>query len=101
LPKEAAILEVLRDRGATSDLSPAETISRLNTLLAEGKTFDRLARAAGEEPPRVRAMLGALGEMSGLSERRLKELRQSLNPVSRFDFGLLSELPNAKSWQAK
>jgi hypothetical protein len=43
-------------------------------------------------------MLGALGELTG---QDTSELRASLNPLSRFDFGPLAELPNARSWQAK
>lgn len=98
---EVAILEVLRDRAATSDLSPDETIERLRHLLTVEATFTRLARAAEAEPPRVRAMLGALGEVAGVSIGTLSRLRGTLNPVSRFDFGVLSRLPNARSWQAK
>ena len=30
----------------------------------------------------------------------LRRLRASLNPFSRFDFGLLVGLPHARSWQA-
>ncbi|MEX2560398.1 MAG: hypothetical protein WD403_10815 [Pirellulales bacterium] len=56
---------------------------------------------AETEPPRVRAMLGAIGEQLGKSERALKSLRASLNPLSRFDFGNLSELSYAHQWQAK
>ena len=53
------------------------------------------------EPPRVRAMLGALGTHLGKSGAALKRLRASLNPFSKFDFGALAGLPHAFSWQAK
>jgi hypothetical protein len=53
------------------------------------------------EPPRVRAMLGALGEELSISSRLLDELRGSLNPLSRYDFGRLESLRYAKQWQAK
>ena len=100
-PEEGALLELLRDRATTSDLSPAQTISRLRALLAERQRFSRLAAAAAEEPPRVRAMLGALGELTGADPRDVTKLRHSLNPLSRFDFGVLGQLPNARAWQAK
>jgi len=100
-PEEGALLELLRDRALTSDLSPADTAQRLRALLRDPERFTRLARAAEEEPPRVRAMLGALGEQADAQPRDLRKLRDSLNPLSRFDFGALSELPNARSWQAK
>lgn len=100
-PEEGALMEFLRDRAITSDLSPAETARRLQALLRDRERFARLTRAAKDEPPRVRAMLGALGELAGADARDVRQLRESLNPLSRFDFGALSDLPNASSWQAK
>lgn len=99
--REAAVLEVLRDRASTSDLEPRETIGRLVEIVGEAGTFERLARAAMDEPPRVRAMLGALGDAIDASPSATVQLRRSLNPLSRFDFGPLAQLPTAKAWQAK
>ena len=99
--EESALLELLRDRATTSDLRPEQTLLRLQTLLQDRERFTRLTRAAKEEPPRVRAMLGALGELTGADERDVRRLRDSLNPLSRFDFGPLAAMPNARSWQAK
>lgn len=98
---DAAFLDVLRRHGRTSELPPAETVQRLQSLLKEGRRLERLLRVASSEPPRVRAMLGALAERAGRKSKELAPLRTSLNPLSRFDFGLLSVLPNAKMWQAK
>jgi Family of unknown function (DUF6088) len=99
--EEGAFLEVLRDRARTSDLPAAETIARLARFLGDPERFGRLAAAAAVEPPRVRAMLGALGEQAGHSPDSLGPLRTSLNPLSRFDFGPLRALPAARDWQAK
>lgn len=99
--RESAILELLRDRARTSDLDPESTCARLLGLLNDPRAFERLARAAADEPPRVRAMLGAAGEQLGMDERVLNRLRASLNPLSRFDFGTLSCLRAADRWQAK
>ncbi len=60
-----------------------------------------ILRTAETEPPRVRAMLGAIGETIGKDARILKHIRASLNPLSRFDFGKLTALPHARQWQAK
>jgi hypothetical protein len=100
-PREGAILEFLRDRAETSDLSPAQTVTRMRTLLSEEGTFNRLLGPAMDEPPRVRAMLGALGQEIGIAERHLQKLRRSLGPVSKYDFGLLASARYAKEWQAK
>lgn len=100
-PNAAAILELLRDRGRWAELSPQETVARMLELLREEGRYEQLARAAEKEPPRVRAMLGALGETIGAPATVVERLRKSLNPLSRFEFGVFRLLPNAKAWQAK
>jgi hypothetical protein len=100
-PEDGALLEFLRERGLTSDLPRDETYKRLYTYMRDRDRFARLARAALDEPPRVRAMLGALGTEVRADSRALSRLRGSLNPLSRFDFGELSDLPHAAEWQAK
>ena len=99
--EEGAILEFLRQRGVYSDLPPDATAERLRRLLADDERFRRLVRAARSEPPRVRAMLGALGEELHKSPKLLGQLRRDLNPLSRFDFGRLESLRYAREWQAK
>lgn len=99
--KQGALLEFLRDRGSTSDLNPVDTVRKLVDILHDVMDFEKLADAAMMEPPRVRAMLGALGEAVGVDETILRKLRESLNPYSHFDFGKLQILPSAKEWQSK
>jgi hypothetical protein len=98
---DGALLELLRDRARFSDLSPQQTVKRLTAMLSDAERFGRLASAALSEPPRVRAMLGALGEQAGMPEKSLQPLRQSLNPLTKFDFGALAALPTARTWQAR
>lgn len=99
--EDGALLELLRDRARASDLDAETTIARLVARLADPTDFRRLSEAALAEPPRVRALLGALGEQAGQPETLLGPLRDSLNPFSRFDFGPLRALPSARAWQAK
>jgi len=99
--REAAILEVLRDGGRTVDSAPSAAIERLCALLREDRVFEHLLRAAPTEPPRVRALLGALGEAARGGGPELARLRESLHPLSRFDFGLFGTIPTAAAWQAK
>lgn len=100
LPHDAALLEFLRCGGATSELSPEATIQRTLTLLTEKGRFERLLKIADTEPPRVRAILGALGEQLGKKPTALQQLHNSLNPFSRYDFGLLAGLRHARKWQS-
>ena len=99
--EDAALLDFLRRGGLTSELSPDETIARTLKLLSGKGRFHRLLKVANSEPPRVRAMLGAIGEQLGKNRVSLKQLRDSLNPFSRFDFGALAGLPRSRDWQAK
>jgi hypothetical protein len=98
---DAALLDFLRRAGRTSELSPEETIRRALALISENERFERLVKVAPSEPPRVRAMIGAIGEQLGKNRAALRRLRASLNPYSRFDFGLLAGLRHARNWQAR
>jgi hypothetical protein len=95
------LLDFLRRRGEPSELPPHETVRRLLTLLSEEGRFERLIAVSHAEPPRVRAILGAVGEQLGKSPKTLQGLRATLNPLSRFDFGVLAALDRAADWQAK
>ncbi|MFB2895132.1 DUF6088 family protein [Aerosakkonemataceae cyanobacterium BLCC-F50] len=98
---DAAMLDFLRSRGSLSELSSAETKQRLLEHFREEERFERLVAVASSEPPRVRAMLGAIGQELKKSPLELEKLRKSLNPVSRFNFGKLSNLRYAREWQAE
>jgi hypothetical protein len=103
---DAAVLEVLRDRGRFSELDDADTVDVLKSVLArllklEPQRLRQLVNVALSEPPRARAMLGAFLEEIGATPRFWQPLRDSLNPLSKFDFGAFHGLQTAKRWQAK
>lgn len=98
---DAALLDFLRNRAESSELSAEETVAKLLEFFRERGRFERLLKVALSEPPRVRAMLGAIGQQLGQPRSRLSLLRKSLNPLSRFDFGRLAVLEDAREWQAK
>ncbi|MCY4120463.1 MAG: hypothetical protein OXG72_06025 [Acidobacteria bacterium] len=98
---DAALLDFLRRAGRTSELSPEQTVRRTLVLFQDRGRFGRLLDVAGSEPPRVRAMLGAIGQELDKKPAVLRRLRESLNPVSRFEFGMLRGLRHARNWQAK
>lgn len=98
---DAAVLDFLRQGGKSSELSPEATVDKLLAILSEDGRFERMLKVADTEPPRVRAMLGAIGEQIGKAPKVLQPLRATLNSLSRFDFGMLSGLRYARHWQAK
>ena len=99
--QDAALLDFLRQGGKLSELSPEQTVQKVIALISEEGRCERLLGVAATEPPRVRAMLGAIGTHLGKKAAALKRLRASLNPFSKFDFGMLAGLPHASEWQAK
>lgn len=99
--QDAALLDFLRRAGSTSELPDEETLKKTLALFSEKGRFERLLKVADTEPPRVRAIIGAIGEQIGKSPSALKRLKESLNPFSRFDFGALHALRHAKEWQAR
>jgi|SRR5690606_6107443 len=99
--EEAAWLDFLRNAGKTSELSPEETANKTIALLKEKGRFERLLKVAISEPPRSRAILGALGAEMGKKPAMLAKLRDSLNPFSRYDFGQFARLSTAHNWYAK
>ncbi len=101
LPPEAALLEVLRDIRNLSDLSPRDTARRLRRVVADESARRRVLRSAIKEPPRVRAMAGALAEAAGADRIELLHLRKTLNPTTHYDFGPLASLPTARRWGAR
>ncbi|TRU02998.1 MAG: hypothetical protein EWV60_23150 [Microcystis sp. Msp_OC_L_20101000_S702] len=87
-----------------AETTSEESFRRLRSLLRDQLQMNRLRElreAALGEPPRVRAILGALLEFAELPESLWRPLKDSLNPLTKFEFGLFSELPNAEEWQSK
>src|SRR6516162_8877539 len=80
---DAALLDFLRNRGASSELDAEDTVDKLLGYFREPGRFERLLKVAPSEPPRVRAMLGAIGEQIGQPDKFITGLRASLNPLSR------------------
>lgn len=101
--EERTALDSLRDIAKIPDTTPAQTISRIIHLVKGGKLdFDRLARFALAEPPRARALLGAIGEEANIDPAALRSLRRSLNPLSTYRIaGAASALSNSEEWHIK
>jgi hypothetical protein len=110
-PEERAALEALRKITRVPDVTPRDVIMRIRMLLrSEVLDFGRLAGFARAEPPRVRALLGALGDEMRNEEPStpmpvdaIKELRSGLNPLTSFKMrGAREALPQtADAWRIK
>lgn len=100
---ERTVLDSLRMLEKIPDSTPEQVLSRLVSLIKRGKLdFDRLARFAREEPPRVRALLGAIGETAGVDAAKLSGLRKSLNPITTYRIaGAASVLKKSAAWNIR
>ncbi len=95
---ENSVLEVLRHPRVSSDLTDSGTVAQVQEVLRRHCRFPQLASVSMHEPPRVRAILGALGESIGADAASVHKLRQSLNTTTRYRFGHFRALANEYEW---
>ena len=99
---ERALLDALRDLRWIADTTPGHVIARIVDLFHSKRvSFERVARFARREPPRVRALLGAIGSSIGADPHVLDELKGSLNPMTHFFLGLSDKLETAREWNIR
>ncbi len=99
---ERAVLDALRDLRWIPDTTPERVIARIADLFRSKRiSFERVARFARKEPPRVRAVLGVIGTKIGARPHLLNELKGSLNPMTHFSLGLSDKLETARKWNIR
>ena len=97
--EERTILDSLRDIRHIPDTTPEEVIHKIAKLISRGGVdYRRIASAAKQEPPGVRALVGLLGTLLGEDKNLLSELRGTLNKTTKFRMGLLKVIPEARDW---
>ena len=97
--EERVVLDSLRDSRSIRDSTPEEVLRKIAALFRDGRvSYERVARAARTEPPRVRALVGLLGSMIGAERKILDKLLAGLNKTTKFRYGLWSAFPEAPRW---
>jgi len=100
--RERAVLDALRDLRRIPDTTPSEAIRAISDLfVAKRVSFNRVAHHALKEPPRVRALVGAIGSDLAGHGPILAKLKKSLNPTTTFRLGISEALPTAREWQIR
>lgn len=97
------ILDTIKDFKKIPDLDMENGIKILLNIIKELKEEDikRLIKYSLEYPPRTRALLGALLEEIEINDN-LKDLQNSLNPLSEYSFGITKELlKTSENWNIK
>lgn len=97
------ILDALKDFKNIPDVDKKQAIKIISNTInkLDDSEKKRLIKCALAYPPRARAFLGALLENSNNSSN-LNLLKNSLNPLSEYDFGLNKiNLPTVEKWNLK
>ena len=79
---DAALLDFLRQRGKSSELSPDETLRKTLALMAEKGRFEALLKVADILPRESGRILGAVGTQLGKSEKLLRAVRIAQSTVT-------------------
>lgn len=100
-PTECIVLEALRRINHISDATPADVIfAVMENIKSDKISFDRLAvLSLRSEPPRVRALVGAIGDDLGLSPDLVHRLYESLNGITVFRIEVGNALRSADHWK--
>ncbi len=69
---DAALLDFPETRRQDQRTVPEDTIRKTLTLISEKGRLECLLKVADSEPPRIRALLGALAEESAKTPRRAR-----------------------------
>jgi uncharacterized protein DUF6088 len=105
--RERAVLDALRNLRRIPGSTPRTVIERLLAVLGEGGVdVPTLLSMALLEPPRVRALLGALLEHARPDDSMIRvslaDLRRSLNPQTTFRIPEAANLlPTSRRWRIK
>lgn len=92
------ILDSLKDFSNIPDIDKKRGLSLIKSRISKVSRKDKLTKYALEYPPRVRALLGAILSEEG-SSVNLTKLKESLNPLSTYDYGLgQSDLSSVQYW---
>ncbi|MGK5088789.1 hypothetical protein WDW86_14625, partial [Bdellovibrionota bacterium FG-2] len=93
------ILEALRKIKSIPDCPPKTAVAKIAIYIATNRiSTKRLISFALSEPPRVRALLGAICQGLSPDSSDLLPLRKSLNPLTTYKIGVANSLKHATEW---
>lgn len=98
---EINLIEALRNIKKIPGMGPAKAVEALKDDFKRSSKTRDLLRAVKHEPPRVRAMVGAIYQELGLHLDDLKSLKKTLNPLTHYHLGVSNALKYADDWNIK
>jgi len=96
------ILESLRKINSIPDCTAEVAIIKLKGYIKKHHiSLKRLLKASLKEPPRVRALLGAIANELGFKNSVLNKVKNTLNPFTIYNVGAKNSLKYGKKWKIK
>jgi len=102
--KDASLNDVslvlsLRAINKIPDTSASDAVLKiLNMLGTDRDRLDRVVGFASYEPPRVKALVGAMAQQLKYKGDKLAKLKKSLNPLTKYKLQISHVLPTAPDW---
>lgn len=99
---ERIVLDALNDIDNIPGTHPQKALSKIKEIIKLDKVnINYLGKSALNETPRVKAIVGALGQELGMDKKLLNQLKLSLNSGTAYLLDIDSVLKFAKEWNIK
>lgn len=99
---ERIVLDAIIDIDVIPDTIPVKSLARIKEIILSGKVnINDLGISAINEPPKVKAIVGALGQELGMDLKLLSKLRSKLNPNTVVYSDVVSGLKFSSEWRIK
>lgn len=99
---ERIILDALNDIDSIPGTYPQKALLKIKEIIKSGKVnINDLGKSSLIETPRIRAIIGALGQELNMDKNLLKQLKLSINPGTVYLLDIDSVLKFAKEWNIK
>lgn len=99
---ERVVLDALIDIDSIPGTVPEKAILKIKKFITQGKiNINDLGHSALHEPPRVRALVGALGQELFMDNDLINNLKKSLNPSSSYFIDVINVLEYSHYWNIK
>src|SRR3989344_9687432 len=96
---DASLVLSLRAINKIPDTSASDAVLKiLNMLGSDSDRLDRIVGFASNEPPRVRALFGAIAQQLKYKGDKLTKLKKSLNPLTKYKLHVSHVLQTATDW---
>ncbi len=96
---DVSLVHSLRAINKIPDTSASDAVIKILNMLGKDRDLlDRIVGFAANEPPRVKALVGAIAQQLKYKGDKLNKLKKSLNPLTKYKLHVSDVLPTAFDW---